>query len=75
MLKPKITCIVSGSGQGANHLDRQDGRLPDLPVQGLARSRDSQLQVLGDERARASEQRGLRKCFNMYLLFLIRRWA
>lgn len=44
---------ISGVRQGADHLHRQDGRLPDLPVAGLARRRDRQLQVFGDERARA----------------------
>lgn len=41
----------TGTGQGANNIHRQDRRLPDLPVAGVTRRRDRQLQVLGDERA------------------------
>lgn len=40
----------TGPRQGSHHLHRQDGRLPDVSVGGLARSGDRQLQVVRDER-------------------------
>lgn len=48
--------ITIGSGQSANGVYRQDGRVPDLSVAGVAQRRDHQLQVLGDERPRAQSQ-------------------
>lgn len=55
--------VVAGSGQGAHHIRRQDRRLPDLPLAGVAQRRDRQLQVLGDECAGATEQWRLCKLF------------
>ncbi len=49
--------LVSGAWAGADHFHRQDGRVPDVPEQGLPGHRDHHGQVLRDERGHPVRRR------------------
>ena len=60
--RPPDLPLPPGEREGAHHLDRQDGRPPDVPLQRLAGRRSGHLQILRDERPSSQGRRRLREC-------------
>ena len=54
-------CLATGDGQGADHIDRQDGRLHGLPERGIEGNGNRDGEVFGDEHPHPRQERRIRE--------------